>query len=375
MQTAVSVASLALLLAVPVMAQQEAESLALGRDRFLAGSTVIFNEVGVDDLFMAGETVRGESDISGSAHMAGRRVEMLGAAGGDVYLAGMSLVLGGRVAGDATLAGYDARVGEVGGDLRSAGSTLIVEGPVAGCALITGNDVRIEGPILGDVHLKSRTLSFSDDARIDGRLILFEEERGEHPIPASVASEDRIERRNIGEWEDAVADSRGASWHNTVAGYLLQIAVLALLATLAAGTAPQKVAELRRAVLSQPCRTLVHGFFMESAIVGSVILFAMTLVGIVLIPVSLLAALILGISGYVVAVYSLGVGLLLVLGRPEPDGLGTRALAAGLGALAARSIALVPFLGWLSLLALTLAGAGALMLRWFQPKPALASGT
>ena len=126
----------------------------------------------------------------------------------------------------------------------------------------------------------------------------------------------------------------------------------------------------------------MRGFFIEAVILGSGILFAMiligfamTLIGIVLIPVSLLVALFVGVPGYVVAVYSLGVGLLLAFGRPQPDGLGTRALAAGLGALAARSIALVPFLGWLTFLALTLAGVGALTLKWFQPKTVLASGT
>jgi hypothetical protein len=343
---------------------------------------VIFDETGVDDLFMAGETVRAESDISGSAHMAGRRVEMLGAAGGDVYLAGMSLLLGGSVTGDATLAGYDVRVGEVGGDLRIAGGSLIIEGPIAGYASITGNDVRIEGPILGDVLLKGGTLSFSEKARIDGQLILFEEVPGKYPVPASVAREDQIERRDIVEWEGVVADTKGPSWTQAVIKYLLQVAVLTGLATLAASMAPRKVAELRRALLGQPSRTLLYGFLVEAGIVGSGILiavaligFAMTLVGILLIPVSLLVALAVGWPGYVVAVYALGVGLLRAFGQPQPEELRTRALAAGLGALAARSIALVPFLGWLAFLALTLVGVGALTLRWFDPKPVLANGT
>ncbi len=375
------VTPLALLLAAPVMAQQEAELHAFGSDRFLAGRSANFKEVGVDDLFMAGETVRAESNISGSAHMVGRRVEMLGAAGGDVYLAGMSLVLTGSVAGDATLAGYDARVGAVGGDLRIAGNTLVVEGPVAGYATIAGDDVRIEGPILGDVFLNGGSLSFSDRARIDGKLILFEEELGEHPIPASVVREDQIERRDIEEWEGAITESERSGWGHVATKVLLQIAALVVFATLAAGTAPQRVAELRQAVLAQPCRILLRGFLVEAAIVGSGILlamtligFAMTLMGILALPASVLVALVVGIPGYVVAVYSLGVGLLVAFGRPQPDGLRTRALAAGLGALVARSIALVPYLGWLAFLALTLTGVGALTIKWFQPKAVLASG-
>ncbi len=367
--------SLLALFVAPVNAQQEAETLVLGKDHFLAGGTVTFNKDNVDDLFMAGETVHAKSDISGSAHLAGRSVEVMGTVGGDAYLAGMNLVLGGKVVGDATLAGYDARVGEVGGDLRLAGSVLVVQGPVAGCALIDGDEVRIEGPILGDVLLKSRTLSFSDEARIEGQLILFEEELGMQSIPTRVAPEDRIERREIWEWEDSTSDSKLTSWSQVVIAYCIQVLVISLLAILAAGVAPQKIAGLRRTVFDHPIRALMRGFFVESAVMGSCILFAMTLIGIVLIPISLLVTLVLGGIGYVVAVYCLGVGLLLVFGRPEPDGFGTRALAAVLGAVVARSLALIPFLGWFTFLALTLVGVGAFTFNWCQAKPVLANGS
>jgi len=372
---------LVLLLAAPAFAQQATEVTEFGDDRFVWGSSVAFDEVGVDDLFIAGGAVRAASDISGSAHIAGRQVEMVGAVGGDAYMAGMNLVLTGNVAGDATLAGSDVRVGEVGGDLRIVGNTLVVRGPIAGSALITGYDVRIEGPILGDVQVESGSLSFSDGARIDGQLILLEQEPGEKFVPPTVVPEDRIERRRF-EQGGAAAEAERTSTQDVLVQLLTQIVTFTALAALAAGIAPKKVPELGRAVFGQPRRVLLRGFLFESAIGGSGIvlavivisLFSSTLLGILLIPLSLLAAWCVGVAGYVVGIYALGVGLLMSFGRRAPEGFGPRVLAAGVGALAARSLALLPIVGWLALLGLTLAGVGAFTLRWTLPKPMPASG-
>ncbi len=82
-------------------------------------------------------------------------------------------------------------------------------------------------------------------------------------------------------------------------------------------------------------------------------------------PAAVLVALVAAFAGYVVAAYAVGVGLLLLIGRSEPDSVATRALAAGTGALAVGIVALVPFLGWLFVLALT--GIGAIVIRVFRP--------
>ncbi|MDX2485040.1 MAG: hypothetical protein QNK42_15410, partial [Pseudodonghicola sp.] len=65
----------------------------------------------------------------------------------------------------------------------------------------------------------------------------------------------------------------------------------------------------------------------------------------------------------VVGAYAFGVALLSAAGRALPDGIGERALAAGVGALAAGLIGLVPFLGWLFVLLVLLTGLGALAIR------------
>lgn len=357
-----------LLTAATAVAQEDEAVLDFGGDSFRAGSTVVFDTPGTDDLFMAGETVRGDVDIAGSAHMAGRRVTMAGAVGGDAYVAGMDVTLDGTVAGDVTAMGYDVHIGAVGGDLRISGAKLAIDGPVSGYALIGGDDVRIGAVIASDVSLAARELEFTGDARIDGQLILYEEEPGALEIPNSVVPVERIERRDMSEWKHETRRLKVWDWRRAIGKFVFGVLVVAALAALIAAVVPQTLADMRRALLDRPFRNLWIGFLTQSAVVGSAIIFALTLIGALLTPAVVLLALIGGFAGYVVATYALGVGLMITFGRREPDSIGTRAMAAGVGALTAGIIGLIPLLGWLFVLALVLAGVGAITMRLFRPR-------
>ena len=352
----------------PLAAQEKKDYFDFSGDRFLAGATVVNDAEGADDLFMAGETVRSEMKIAGSALLAGRRVIVTGDVGGDAYLAGMDVTLDGIVSGDATVAGYNVQVGEVVGDLRVSGANVTITGPVSGYALIAGDEVIIESAITGDVSLTARRVEFAEDARIGGKLTVYEEQVGDTEIPAQVITEDRVERREISEWSQAATDLQVWNWRGALTSFLTWVVIIAGFAALIAAIVPQKLADLRRSILERPFRTLWFGILAESVIVGSTIILMFTLIGLLLAPATVLIALVGAFAGYVVAAYAFGVGLLKAIGRPEPDGIGTRALAAGVGAFVVGLIALIPFFGWLFVLALALAGVGAIAIWLFRPK-------
>lgn len=351
----------------PAWAQEESAVSAIGSDRFMRGDMVVVEETGIDDLFAAGSTVQVKSDIQGSGHLAGRRVEVSGAIGGDAYVAAMDIILEGRIAGDATLAGSDLTIGAVGGDLIAAAGTITVNGPISGYALLAGEDVRMESVFTGDIYLAAESVDFGEAARVDGRLILFEDELGTLDIPETIAPVERIERRSIDEWDDMRAELTGETWQTRLSAYLVGALTIAVLASLIAAFFPKSLANLRRGLLAQPMRNLWFGFLAQSVAVGSAIIFAVTLIGLLLMPVSLFIAVALGFAGYVVAVYAFGVGTLKRFGRAEPDSFGARVLAAGTGALVVGAIALIPFFGWLFVLALVLSGVGAITMKLFRP--------
>lgn len=351
------------LFAMPLWAQDDTAFFNFGADAFRAGRSVIHDTAATDDLFMAGESVTGKADITGSAHLAGREVTMEGAVGGDAYVLGEEVSLQGDVSGDATLAGRAVSVAGVGGDLRIAGSELRLGGAIGGYAMVAGEDVTFDGAVAGNVSLAAQDVDWGGAASIAGRLIVYEEELGELDVPERVVPADRIERREIEEWEGP----QPPNWRRTIASFLMGVIVVAALAGLIATLVPERLAEMRRQILARPFHTLWLGFLTQSAVIGAGVLCAMTIIGLLLTPAFILLALIGGFAGYVVAAYAFGVGLMLASGRPEPDSISDRAMAAGVGALAAGIIGLVPFLGWLFVLALVLSGIGAITVRVIRP--------
>lgn len=353
----------ACLLSGPALAEDEGAAFDIGADAFRAGRAVALERSGTDDLFMAGETVSVTEGISGSAHLAGREVTVDAAVGGDLYAAGERITLRGAVSGDATLFGRALRVAGVGGDLRAAGSELEIDGPVAGYAMLAGEEVRFDAQVSGDVSLAAEHVDWGEAARIGGQLTVYEKTPGTLEVPEGIAPESRIARREVEDWEGP----RPPSWHRAVVGFLLGVVGIAALGALIAALVPERLAEMRRQILDRPFHTLWLGFVTQSAVIGAGVLFALTLIGLLLTPAMALLAVAGGFAGYVVAAYAFGVGLFLAFGRDEPRSIGERSAAAGLGALVAGVIGLIPFLGWLFVLALVLTGVGAITLRVIRP--------
>ena len=235
---------------------------------------------------------------------------------------------------------------------------------MGGAALIAGDEVEIAAAITGDASVTAETLTFREGARVDGRLTLFEPEGTTFDVPASVAPPERIERREI-EGGPMMGRMVGPGWFAIVAGLVLGILVLAALAALAATIAPRSVARLRLIVGDAPFRALGAGFVAQSALIGAAIVLAVTVIGLVLAPFAVLAAILLGLLGYVVAVYLLGAWAMTRAGALEPDTFPEYALAGLVGAVIATLLTLVPLLGWFVMLALTFVGVGAIVMATF----------
>lgn len=357
---------LSVLLTSAALAEEDGGSLAIGGDAFRAGRSVSVSQEGRTDLFLAGEKVTAAADIAGTAHMAGRWVTLSGAAGGNAYMLGQDVTLGGAVAGNATLFGQEVTVqGPVAGNLRASGSELRIDGEIGGYALLAGERVSLNSAIAGDLSLTAREVDFGSGARVGGTLTLYETTPGQLTIPASVAPEDRVERRKIKdrgrmEWGGG---PEMVSWRGALGGFLFGVLLVAGVAALIAALAPEALAAMRRRILDRPGRSFGAGFLALSTLSGAGIVVALTGIGLLLTPAFVLLALLAGFFGYVVGAYAFGVALLTAAGRALPDSTGDQALAAGVGALAAGVIGLVPLLGWLFVLLVLLTGLGALAIR------------
>lgn len=355
---------MSVLLATTALAEGDADRLAIGGDAFRAGRSVSFAQEGRTDLFLAGETVTASTDIAGTAHMAGRWVTLSGTTGGHAYMAGQDVILDGAVAGNATLFGQKVTVrGPVAGNLRASGSELRIEDEIGGYALLAGERVTLNSVVSGDMVLTARDVDFGPGARVDGTLMLYENTPGQLTIPAAVVPESRIERHPAADWTRDRGHHGGPSWRGVLGGFLFGVLLVAGVAALIAALLPEALAAMRRRILDRPGRTFGAGFLALSALCGAGLVVALTGIGILLTPAFFLLAVLAGFLGYVVGAYAFGVALLRAAGRTLPDSIGDRALAAGVGALVAGVIGLVPFLGWLFVLLVLLTGLGALAIR------------
>lgn len=337
-------------------------------DRFVGGPDAVHSAIGTDDLFMSGDTIRSESSISGSAHFAGRKIIIEGAIGGDAYAAGMDISLRGPVAGDATIAGYDITVGDIGGDLRVSGQKVELSGQVIGYTLVNGGRVKFDSHVKGDVSLTVREIQFSENAQIEGNLLLFEDEVGETEIPPSVIAADRIERRPSPGSADAVEQLDVWDRDHPIMKFITRLVFVGIVTGLIAALMPKAATRLRQSALAQPLSTLFLGFLALSASIGAAIVLMISGIAFILVPIPLLVAFVGALAGYMLGVYVVGIGTLSAFGRPVQDNMSARVLAAGAGALVATMISRVPVMGWLGTLTITLIGLGALAVWLFRPK-------
>lgn len=352
----------------PAAAQEGGGRLALGGDAYAGGSRIAQTEAVPGDLFLVGESVAAAAPVAGAAHLAGRRVEVTAEVSGNLYAAGMDVGLAAPVGGSASLAGYDVAVqGPVGRNLRAAGQRVTLAAPVAGAALIAAEEARIDAAIGGDLRLIASRVAFGPGARVDGTLTLVSETPEAIEVPAAVAPPGRILRERAARAPGVAVPLPGPTWPQVALGLLAVVAGLTVLTGLLALIAPRGMADLRRRIVEAPFRAAGLGFLALSALTGAVLVVALTLVGLLLSPAAALLALAAGFAGYLVGLYALGAGMLVALGRGEPELPGERLMAALLGAVLASLIALVPFAGWLFVLALVLAGTGALTARWLRP--------
>ncbi|OIP84301.1 MAG: hypothetical protein AUK37_05790 [Rhodobacterales bacterium CG2_30_65_12] len=355
--------------ALPALAEDDT-SWRFGGDAYIAGRNVDLAGAPVGDLFMAGDKITARADIDGSAHMAGRYVTLDARVGQNLYAAGMDVDVSGTVAGNVSIAGDTLKINEpVAGNLRAMGANVTLAAPVAGSAILGGESVALDAEIGGDLALAAQAVDWGDAARVRGELHVYANNPDDIVVPERVASADRVIRHEMRDFDHATGmpGMERPGLFERLRGWLGAVLVVGVLGTIFAAVAPGYLSTLRERALARPVKSGVIGLVGLSALLGSVVFLAMTGIGIVLIPVSLIAAVLLGISGYVVGAYVLGVWAVLMSGRPAPASTGARAAAAFVGAAIGALIGLIPWIGWLAVMAIFFVGAGALvarMLKW-----------
>jgi len=347
-----------------VVALADEARLSFGGDQFAAGQTVSVAGEPVRDAFIAGYDVTLGAPVTGDAHLAGFNVNDSADVAGDVYAMGFSLNLSGAIGGDLTAAGNSISLGApqpVGGNLRLAAQSVALNSPVSGAALITAQTLTLNSSIAGDLSFYGEAISFGPEAKVAGRVII--QAPKEIAVPGSVAAADRVSFIQLVVPDYASEAGKTAQhavrgfwpevWGNVVWWLMLFVLGAALIAL-----APKRVAALEAAASRGPWRQLGLGVLAFAAMLGLVPVTAMTVIGLVLLPVVLVVVAIACALAYLGGAYLVGLRIGRAFTPLDSNGRKLAILAVAL--VVAGLLAMVPLLGWLLTLLLLVYGFGAI---------------
>jgi cytoskeletal protein CcmA (bactofilin family) len=276
----------------------------------------------------------------------------------DVSTGAGDLEVRGRVEDDVHSGFGDVLVtGKVNGDIDAGFGDVKIEGPVEGDVRAEFGDVYVNAPVKGDIHAGWGEVDLGPDADISGNL---ECEGCEITGNRGAVKGDMMARGMAIDFDD----SHGPSIIGFF-GWLFAALAFAACAVLAAVVAPRPLASAARRAEESPGRSFVYGLISLPAFFVLCVALAVTIIGIPLLVLLVPAYLALLFFGALVAAFFIGTRVLMVTGRYRVG----NALAAVVGAMILAATTFIPVLGDLLLYALSLFGAGAIILALFSRRP------
>ncbi len=334
----------------------------IGANLFASGFDVVVGEAGLRNVFAGGEGVTVTTPVAGTVHAAARSVRVAASVGG-LYAAGYRIQIDAPVAKDAVAFGYAVEIGtggSVGGDAVLTGRNVTLGGPVAGDAVLTGEIVTLNAVIGGSADIRAREIRFGPNAKVGGTLS-YKSPKAQ-TVPGTVAAADKVEARVVPMMEPPAAETyrRPFAWLAGLAVAGLILVLVLLPAMVSAGAV----------IVERFWTGLFAGFLALSALLGSVVVAAVTVIGLPLVPLILVAIPLLLLAGYLTSAFTLGGAVIARVRGGQPASRLVALAATLLGLVILALLGAVPFLGWLVGLVATIAGLGGLALNLFgRPLP------
>jgi len=339
----------------------------MGDDVFVGDSTSSLATNAERDAFVGGFSVHMTGNVAGDAHVAGFSVNLAGNVEEDLYIAGSNISISGSIGEDVTIAGFTVQLQEgasIAGNTRIAAATLVSDAPVEGYLVATGGTVTLNNTVTGDVSVTAKNIVFGENARINGTLRYSASKPID--IPASVIDPARVQYlpysadRHFDDVRDTLDDTIKGFWpsfFSAITGAIITLVFLTLIAALLLAMAPVTVERLRQRAIGHGWRAMFFGFLGLSALIGLIPVSLMTIVGIPLALVVLLALVVIWALGYLMGVYTIFSKVFTAYREPV-ESTGTKVLVVAIGLVAFALLNYIPIIGWLINLGVVLLGIG-----------------
>lgn len=263
-----------------------------GSVQLVGGEIDVSGTIG-NDLDIAGGDVQSDAAVTGDANFAGGDSQVGGTIGGMLNSAAGYLEVSAQIGGDAKLAGgyiETTRTSNIAGSAEIVGGEVHLAGQIDGPVDIEGGEIHLSGTFLGDVEVTAEEVYVLEGTRVSGELQIRSPSDPVIADGTSFGSYDyEYERFNFGarDWKHV---DFGPEFDFPTGVFSLFIPGAAfLLAALACMIAPSGCASVATKFREQPVVTGFLGFisFALSPIflIMMTILLAITVVGILLIPI------------------------------------------------------------------------------------------
>jgi cytoskeletal protein CcmA (bactofilin family) len=312
----------------------------------------------VGDLLAAGGDLVQSAAVAGDAALAGGNLRLRESIGQDGYVAGGHVSLESSIGRNARIAGGTielARAARIAGNASIAGGYVRLLGDIGGSLTVGGGRVYLNGAVAGDVEASGRQIELGPNARISGKLRYQSREALKQDPAAKI----------LGGTEPATlaaAWSRGdrARAAENAEFWLWRIGLIVLGTTLVS-VLPTACARVARSARERFALCVFLGLIAVAVAPFVILLLAITLIGLPLALLALLAYFALLIVGYIACGIALGES---ALARVKPEQRAVLSWRLGFVALAVLALSLlsaVPKIGGLVSLLALLVGSGAIV--------------
>jgi len=338
-----------------------------GGDRFSAGGTVTVSTPVTADLLAAGGNIEVDTRIGGDVLAVGGNVRIKGEVDSGVLAGGGQLSLNARVRRSARVAGGQVEIGpkaELGGNLSVAGGQVRVEGPVFGYVQVAGGNIVLDGPIGGDVWATGGKVTLGPNARIGGKLhYASRAELQQDPAAIIKGGTEKLEFEASWPREHHETPRSGLAGWVWIAGLMVLAAVLVRIA-------PGFTARVSEVLQRRPWFALLIGFIVLVCVPVAAVLLLVTVIGLPLALLVLLAYPVLLLLGYELTAIGISDWTMRRFAGARAQSPGWRALAAAAAVFLVALLARLPAIGGLLAFLALLVGIGALVLQWKRPAAA-----
>lgn len=257
------------------------------------GNSVVIDGMVTGDVFCAGKKVVISGTIDGDLICAAQEMIISGIVTGDARLATQSLYVQGRIEGNATTLSQDITfdpTAEINGEVLFGSQSFLTHGfigPLSGVS----KRIELQGEVKGDAQLGASELVIGKDARIFGSLRYTSEKPAtiadgaavsgvvSHVIPAP-------EKKASGKEKTSVQRTMSSWPANAVTGVIFYL----LLSFIANALFSRKIHEVATVIEKRWLLSIGVGMLAAIALPFLSLFLLVTIIGILLIPVPLLAA-------------------------------------------------------------------------------------